>query len=159
MAVMAFAPLRSSQASAVVATGAGIDMWAAVVEDGDGAAEEDCEELVSHDMVICGAEYFDAADLELSALEMPREQCQEMLAQFAADLECDPNDDECRRRSAQRGDTLPLAQRTSRVLHMATVTLAFPDLLRRRGVANGVNDWAMPHSLSWAPPPRPPQHA
>lgn len=165
LAVVAFVPLGNTFAGALESKSADeVSAQAArqlLQVEGEELEEdeEDCEELVSHDMVLCGDEYFDAADLEDSGLYMPREQCLELLELFALDLECDPNDSECRERLAQRGDAIPQAQRTLRVLHMVTLAMSFPDLLCQRGVATHVSDWDVPSSLGEAPSPRPPRLA
>ena len=157
LAVVAFVPLGNTFAGALGPEIVEEEAPAKLVEVQE--EEEDCEELVSHEMVLCGDEFFDAADLEDSGLYMPREQCQELLELVALDLECAPNDSECRERLAQRGDAIPQAQRTIRVLHMATVSMSFPNLLRQRGVATQVSNWDVPSSLGEAPPPRPPRFA
>lgn len=156
LAVMAFVPMGGR---AVAAVPSDLAQEVAKMVDAAVESEEDCEELVSHDMVLCGDEFFEFGAPDTASLMMPREQCQELLDTIVKDLQCDPSDAECRERSAKRGDVAPNSQRSTRVMPMALFAVAELDLPLQRSLSLGALDWELPASPACGPPPRPPRAA
>ena len=128
---------------------------------GQALADDDCDDLVSEDLVICGTDSSALAMAgDLDYLQMPRQQCEELLSFAEQNLVCNYGDLACELARARRGDIAPRTS-TTRALSGA-VNLATPidfELLPGKGQRLHSEEAAMPASLLVAPPHGPPRLA
>lgn len=154
---LAFVPLGSAEASEVVAQ-AVVD---AAARD---AASDDCDDQVSVDMVICGADANGSSEL-LAAngldthLLMPRDTCEELLETLLSGRICDSSNANCERDRFHRGDAAPMRAMARGVVAMQLGQAEFPPLMRQVGRRLSTDEDRMPASWLAGPPHGPPRVA